>query len=732
MNLVIPCVLALLKNNDSPLNEFVDYYLDLGFKHIFIVSYNDINQECVNNNENVTFIKFDSSSHSSDADAYNYGLRKVKESRYNYVLTIETDEFLDLKEFLGIKHFIISEMILKHRNMAEFVWEVYDDNDIVYEQRKNTSLIDTYTRKQNKITPYDFNKNEVSKSKSLVKVVESLHYEKYIGWPAETNNNGIYSTNHIRHEKAVIKKYKTKCLETYLKNKIKEYKSIEKTLPKSVIEDYFNINKKTLVKLESTKDILNKFGIFYHDAFIDNITKYGIKTTSIKSFSDIIGYISCENFNLDKNVLLVDEKSTIDKQILDLFKINYYYTDETYKVKPSNTEKNRKLELELNGGIIKELTKKIPTVADCVVLHINKNLFNKYDISSYIKNIYSKYFEGKTLLIITQQLNDDIVWKEMLKDVTSDVLCVDEFEDSDKIGALAFGNIFVENVDEIEEICSIIGNKNLCIVSDNFVNRYEQYQVEVETIDKLERKDNFIIYTAYHKEEFIKEYNLTTKGNRYLFNTTKELEEDNINHLSPFLSEFVTYYHAFKNDKTHDYFVFEHYRRTVDENDINFTLLDKGFIQAYELCKSTRFFNLKRFFTETNTKIIENCFLEYIDTIDKGLKDYILNVNYKRFGVDMAVQRSVVALNRKNMLEMCEFIIGFFEFFDKKFNLNKEYVKYEKFIEPIKFGKYSKLYFFNTFLEKKRVLSFIGEILVSIFCKYKNNFFLQKSIAKVH
>lgn len=272
------CVLAIAKDEDKFLEEWINYHLALGFDHIFIIDNNPYRKRIRNEFENVTIIPFNDivMTHGwlEQGYAYNYALQYIKKTHYTHLMVLDIDEFLTLHKHSSVKDFIIEEMVKKNRNIAEIVWETYDDNDIIWEKDTKTSVIETYTRKQTKMQPYCFNLNQSSWGKSLVKIFDELYYT-FPHWPAdELFDKGLYCTNHLSHDIAVVKHYRTKCLETYVKHKVFELnlKNGVGVYINNIIDFYFSFNKITNEKINAFKKIFHEYGIAEYDELLDGIS----------------------------------------------------------------------------------------------------------------------------------------------------------------------------------------------------------------------------------------------------------------------------------------------------------------------------------------------------------------------------------------------------------------------------------------------------------------------------
>ena len=76
--------------------------------------------------------------------------------------------------------------------------------------------------------------------------------------------------------------------------------------------------------------------------------------------------------------------------------------------------------------------------------------------------------------------------------------------------------------------------------------------------------NEYNIWITYHKDEHLVDYDLHEDEKHRLFASHHDVEEKNINHLNPVLSEMVTMWYVWKNNKKSKYVGFNHYRRQFD------------------------------------------------------------------------------------------------------------------------------------------------------------------------
>lgn len=251
-----PAVLVLSKSTN--LTEFINHYLNLGFDQIFIldnndepISYNNVTIIPYNNIPLFDWVEFQST-------AYDYALRIIKQTDYNYLLVVDDDEYLNLKTYSNIKDFIKHEMLVKGIFNCDFIWETYDDNDIIYEKDVKDSIQETYTRKLSYGKFSDI--CHIDWTKSLFRIFPETSFHDTANPGHHPNLN--YNENPIDPKIAVLKHYRTQCLETFIKTKV-----IQKNFIKGhfgsfgLLNGYFHINKCSFEKLEAVKILFNKYNI---------------------------------------------------------------------------------------------------------------------------------------------------------------------------------------------------------------------------------------------------------------------------------------------------------------------------------------------------------------------------------------------------------------------------------------------------------------------------------------
>lgn len=262
------CILSLFRYEEKYLDEWVDYHLNLGFDRIFILDNNDYRNRLTYNNDKVVIIPFNDIDFSEQQDgeewstniqpyAYNYGLSYIKKLKYDYVTVIDNDEFFEFKTTGSIKGFIREEMIAKDRDVCNVVWEMHNDNEIIYERDRKPSVVESFP------VSFSLNPNK-GKSKCIFKLTNDVEY---------------YDTAHIIKDApllfidtdiAVLHHYRFKTLEEYVTVKcIKNNCCKGETYRTNLVKYYFMMNLISKEKLMAFKEILNNHNRYDYDGVIN-------------------------------------------------------------------------------------------------------------------------------------------------------------------------------------------------------------------------------------------------------------------------------------------------------------------------------------------------------------------------------------------------------------------------------------------------------------------------------
>lgn len=258
----ISCCIVAVQKDEPYINHWVNYHINQGFSHIFIVDNNDIGNElslnCKNKNK-VSVLPANSiiDDHVSRIQykLYNFVLDYIKsinsiKQLYTHVLCIDIDEYFWYANG-NINDFIKNEM---HDNTISLPWVCYDDNNIIYKKDlKYQNPIQNYTHiALNKWinTSLDFKTLAVIND-NLTKL--DIHYF----------NDNVRSYV-INKDLAHIKHYRTQCVEEYI-DKIMLRKCWNNQwwyeFGQKTIQVYFNYNEVTNEKLDAFQYFYDKYNL---------------------------------------------------------------------------------------------------------------------------------------------------------------------------------------------------------------------------------------------------------------------------------------------------------------------------------------------------------------------------------------------------------------------------------------------------------------------------------------
>lgn len=221
------------------------------------------------------------------------------------------------------------------------------------------------------------------------------------------------------------------------------------------------------------------------------------------------------------------------------------------------------------------------------------------------------------------------------------------------------------------------------------------------------------IYCCYHQDE----QKQIDDNNTIWFDARQDP-------LNSYISEFAMFRWIYENDKESKYIGTCHYRRRIFETDFDQKIFDEGGCQIYNAIQThlmtrlpwgVRFsYDLKRYLSS----FILNQYWMWQNYEDYVTKKYGENNKYLKLDEDLRekrfefIQYSCGILDRKHFMDMCDYILGFLDYIDKKYNLNYSAEKYEQFIVT-KFGiNYQAPEFLNWF-HYKRYLGYIFEKMYS-------------------
>jgi len=218
-------------------------------------------------------------------------------------------------------------------------------------------------------------------------------------------------------------------------------------------------------------------------------------------------------------------------------------------------------------------------------------------------------------------------------------------------------------------------------------------------------KNNTTIYCCYHNKQ--QKINFKNDNLFWVYGPNDPLNE--------FYSEFSMFKWIYMNDKNSDYIGCCHYRRQLNINEIDYKYLDNNhcIVLNRMLCDKPGAYGIRKWsrIDWQDCEWLYFDFIEYIRTKDDYIKYY--HADELSADINLMYSRSTFIMNRYHFFNLWEFIGGFFDFIDKKYNLNYNYTKYQNFLLNYrnKSGKFSNQSWFYKLYH--RLFAYIGEWLVS-------------------
>ena len=257
----ISCCIIAVQKDEPYIENWIDYHLNLGFSHIFIIDNNNKGNELYLPEKYKSRVSiFPANSiidhHISRVQykLYNFVLNYIRSinsirEQYTHVLTIDIDEYFYYSKSNNINDFIINE--LKNLDVISIPWICYNDNNIIYKKDlPSDNVIQNYPQ----IANVGWIHNDV---KSLAKITDNTVLDVHF----HNNNYHCPITNSLL---AHIKHYRTQCLEEYIDKIIIRRCGDNKywyNFNKNNIKVYFNYNDITNEKLDAFKYFYKKYNL---------------------------------------------------------------------------------------------------------------------------------------------------------------------------------------------------------------------------------------------------------------------------------------------------------------------------------------------------------------------------------------------------------------------------------------------------------------------------------------
>lgn len=230
-------LLAIAKDEYKNIEEWLDWHFNLGFDKIILIINEELNDkyfkfcekfksklELIFFNQPMRFLNSNKKIVDSQSKLYTMSIDKI-EIDIDWLTIIDLDEFIEFKD--GSKD--IHEFIKKYNNgnnVIELYWETYDDNDLIFESEESNGVINSYTRILEKPF-FNYGADEFNLTKCIFKYNRDTSGLCAHG-PTEyfnLGNTNFYKPNKLDKSIGVIRHYRTKCLEYYIKHKILKCKA---------------------------------------------------------------------------------------------------------------------------------------------------------------------------------------------------------------------------------------------------------------------------------------------------------------------------------------------------------------------------------------------------------------------------------------------------------------------------------------------------------------------------
>lgn len=185
-------LVAIAKNEDNYIDEWINYNLKLGFDNI-IIYMNDWNYSF--KNDKVIPIVFNGKA--KQMPAYNHFIENNTE--FDYAAFFDIDEFLVLKKHKNIQDFIND---YKDYDGISINWYLFGDNNLSKIINNNYSCISRFTRRENKMNEHVKTISKLTKDLKFFhphnsnKAAISTDYKKIVGPFNKDGKDDIAQINH--------------------------------------------------------------------------------------------------------------------------------------------------------------------------------------------------------------------------------------------------------------------------------------------------------------------------------------------------------------------------------------------------------------------------------------------------------------------------------------------------------------------------------------------------------
>lgn len=269
------------RNENRYAVEFVDYYKQLGFNHIYIADNNvddgehfeDVLQTYIDNHF-VSIIDYRNAVN-FQVDYYNDIYNKIQD-KYEWIAFFDFDEFLVLEKNKTIQDYLSRECFKDYEQIL-INWKIYTDNDLVYDDGRScierfTTPMEIYKCTKYKYYPENKHVKKILRS-GLSNFINFVH--NGYGNIKTCNNKGIeingsFPLQKINYDYAYIKHFMTKTIDEFIKTKY--YRNLADSDPSYTMSNTYNCHIGWFFKINNITDSKIQY-LIDHNINTDEINK---------------------------------------------------------------------------------------------------------------------------------------------------------------------------------------------------------------------------------------------------------------------------------------------------------------------------------------------------------------------------------------------------------------------------------------------------------------------------
>lgn len=182
-------LVAIAKNEDLYIAEWVHYHIKLGFDQI--VLYTD-NWDCKFQHDKLTVIPVDHTQVNRQVIAYNDFLKDYQ-GQYEWVAFFDVDEFLDL-----IVHDNVNDFLAEYQGLPAILinWAVFGNNHHIKLDINNTSVLKRFTKRSDETFGINHHVKTIRHHSCTVK--QEVHS------PTKTKENNLFNTDKEPYSKKIL------------------------------------------------------------------------------------------------------------------------------------------------------------------------------------------------------------------------------------------------------------------------------------------------------------------------------------------------------------------------------------------------------------------------------------------------------------------------------------------------------------------------------------------------